>query len=191
MNQIVFFLEEPSAKEMLKGFLPKLFPDFSNYRFIVFDGKQDLEKRMLNKMRGYLVPRAKFVVLCDQDKGDCRVLKQRLLRKCIEAGQPSALVRIACFELESWYLADLAAVERGLQTSGLLRYQQDRHYASPDSYNNPDERLEGIAKYHKVDGSRVIGPFLDPDNNRSHSFAIFVSGIRRLMENCRHENTHP
>jgi adenine-specific DNA-methyltransferase len=34
--------------------------------------------------------------------------------------------------------------------------------------------------YQKVGGSRSIGPHLDPVNNRSHSFGVFVAGIRKL-----------
>lgn len=43
MKHLVFLLEEPSAKEMLNGLLPRLLPGLS-YRCIVFEGKQDLEK---------------------------------------------------------------------------------------------------------------------------------------------------
>ena len=41
MNTLVFLLEEPSAKEMLKGILPRLLPEHIQPQFIVFEGKQD------------------------------------------------------------------------------------------------------------------------------------------------------
>lgn len=37
--------------------------------------------------------------------------------------------------------------------------------------------------YQKIGGSRAIGPYLDPDNTRSDSFRVFVSGIRLLCSN--------
>ena len=46
MNQLVFFLEEPSAREMLKNFLPQILPNNVTVRYVVFEGKQDLERQL-------------------------------------------------------------------------------------------------------------------------------------------------
>ncbi len=46
MMTLVFMLEEPSAKEMLKGLLPKVLPESVSVRYQVFEGKQDLQKRV-------------------------------------------------------------------------------------------------------------------------------------------------
>ncbi len=46
MKSLVFFLEEPSARAMLEGLLPRLLPDGWLVRYIVFEGKQDLEKQL-------------------------------------------------------------------------------------------------------------------------------------------------
>jgi hypothetical protein len=59
------------------------------------------------------LPDSFFVVLRDQDSGDCLEIKERLMALCGRAGKEDALVRIACRELESFYLGDLKAVERG------------------------------------------------------------------------------
>ncbi len=178
---VVFFLEEPSAEAMLEGFLFKVLPKNWSYRCVVFEGKQDLESHLVRRLRGYCVPGAKFVILRDKDVGDCKVIKKRLIQKCKEAGRQDVLVRIACHELESWYLADLSAVQRGLGLSNLLQYSNQRKFVSPDQYPHPAERLQRIApSYQKVGGSRSIGPYLDPNNTRSHSFSVFVSGLRRL-----------
>jgi len=165
MSEIVFFLEEDSAKAMLEGLLPKIFPDDLVRRFIVFEGKQDLEKQMVRRMKGYRAPKVRFVVLRDQDAGDCKQVKKGLAAKCVEAGKPDALVRIACHELESWYLADLAAVERGLEVSNLARLQEKNPYRAPDALPCPSKHLARIAPtYRKISGSRAIGPYLDPKN---------------------------
>jgi len=47
MTQLVFFLEEPSAKAMLEGLLPRLLPESVYCRYVVFEVKQDLEKQMV------------------------------------------------------------------------------------------------------------------------------------------------
>ena len=183
MSEIVFLLEEQSTAVLLEGFLPKLHSGEVTHRFIVFEGKQDLEKQMVRRIRGYRVRNAKFVVLRDQDAGDCKMVKRQLVKKCAEAGQSGALVRVACHELESWYLADLRAVENALNLRNLARHQNKRQYRSPDSYHNPLQTLRRIAPgYQKVGGSRSIGPHLDPACTRSRSFSAFVSGIRRLLE---------
>ena len=180
MSELVFLLEEPSAEAMLAGLLPKIIPDFIHYRCIVFEGKQDLERQMVRRMRGYRVPGARFVVLRDQDTGDCLPVKARLVAKCAEARKPDAVVRIACHELESWYLADLAAVEAGLEVSGLARQQGRNPYRTPDALPSPARKLTEIAPtYQKVGGSRAIGPHLDPQNTRSKSFHHFVRAVQK------------
>lgn len=184
MKELVFFLEEPSAEATLQGLLPRILPEGVIWRAIVFEGKQDLEKRLVKKLRGYLNPDARFVILRDKDAADCKAIKKQLTEKCIEAGKPEVLIRIACHELESWYLADLAAVERGLKISGLASRQGKSLFRTPDATVNPSYELERIVPfYQKLGGSRAIGPYLDPDNTRSNSFRVFVSGIRLLCSN--------
>lgn len=183
MSEIVFFLEEPSAEAMLHGLLPRILPEGVHYRCIVFEGKQDLEAQLARRMRGYRVPQARFVVLRDQDAEECQKVKSRLVALCRNTGHQKYLVRIACRELESWYLADLKAVQTGLQTSGVAKLQDKRLYRTPDSIASPARELGRIAPtYQKVGGSRAIGPHLNPDNCRSVSFAHFVKGIRQLAK---------
>ena len=52
MKTIVFFLEEPSAREMLAGILPRILPDDRQIRYVIFQGKQDLEKNLKTKQQG-------------------------------------------------------------------------------------------------------------------------------------------
>jgi hypothetical protein len=182
MSEVVFFLEELSARAMLEGFLPKIIPDTIRCRFIVFEGKQDLEKQLFKRIRGYRVPKARFVVLRDKDSEDCVQVKERLVAICAEGSHPGSLVRVACHELESWYLGDLAAVEAGLNVTGLVRHQEKSPYDNPDSFASPAQKLKSIVPgYQKVGGSRAIGPHLDPATNRSHSFKVFVAGIQKLV----------
>lgn len=41
MTVLVFLLEEPSAKIMLEGVLPRVLPPEVDVHYIVFEGKQD------------------------------------------------------------------------------------------------------------------------------------------------------
>ena len=68
MNELVFCLEEESAKAMLEGLLPRLLPNSKFiFRYIPFEGKQDLEKNLERKLRSYQNQAAQFVVIRDQD----------------------------------------------------------------------------------------------------------------------------
>ena len=109
-------------------------------------------------------------------------IKSKLVDLCIQAGKPGALVRIACRELESFYLADLLAVELGLGISGLAKLQLGKKFRSPDYLGAPSRELTTLTrgKYQKVGGSRSIGKHMQLNNERSDSFRNLISGIRRL-----------
>jgi hypothetical protein len=183
MTTLVFCLEEPSAREMLKGVLSRLLPEGISVEYIVFEGKQDMHKQLVRRLRYWQQPDSHFVVMRDQDNGDCRVIRQKLLELCIEAGRADALVRVACHELESFYLGDLAAVEEGLALDGLARQQEKRKFRNPDRLANAAEELTRLTRQHyqKVDGSRRIGSRLRLDGrNTSHSFNVLAEGIKRI-----------
>lgn len=184
MRELVFFLEESSAAAVLEGLLPKLIPDDVQPRYITFEGKQDLEGQLVKRLRGYRNPNALFVVMRDQDaQPNCKLIKRRLARLCQQATQRAVLIRIACRELESFYLADLQAVEQGLGLSGIAKQQHTRKFCDPDRLVSPKEELKRLThqRYQPVEGSREIGRCLDPDNVRSRSFRNLVRGICTLI----------
>jgi len=184
MKELVFLLEEESAKAMLESLLPRILNPEIKPRLIPFEGKQDLEKQMTKRMRGYVNPQARFIVLRDQDSApDCTQVKARLVERCHQAGQAAkSLVRIACKELETFYLADLNAVEQGLELKKLATQQGSAKFRDPDRLGSPSKELTALTKgaYQKVSGSRAIGKHLDPANSRSSSFKNLVAGIRRM-----------
>jgi len=183
MTTLVFLLEEPSARAMLEGILPRLLPDEVIPKFLVFEGKQDLDKRLGLRVRGWRAPDTFFVVIRDKDSGNCRTIKEGLCNKLASAGRPDSLVRIACHELESFYLGDLAAVEAGLNCQGVSRLQEQSKYRRPDLLPNPAEEMARISDYQKVAGSRAIAAHLKLDgSNRSHSFNVLVEGLRRFVD---------
>ncbi len=184
MKELVFLLEEDSAKAMLESLLPRILNPEIQARLIPFEGKQDLEKQMAKRMRGYVNPQARFIVLRDQDTApDCQQVKARLFKLCQNSGQAAkSMVRIACRELETMYLADLNAVEQGLALKKLAILQGSAKFRDPDRLGSPSKELKALTKgaYQKISGSRAIGGHLDPDNTRSSSFKNLVAGIRRL-----------
>lgn len=183
MRELVFLLEEESAKVMIEGILPKLLTPGITPRYIVFEGKQDLEKSMLRKLRGYINPDATFIILRDQDSADCKVVKERLKQKCLEAKKTHAIVRIACRQLESWYLADLNAVEKAFSKSNLSSRQNERKFRHPDRLGSPSKELKSLVhEYQKINGSRMIAPYLKIDNTRSRSFYHFINSIKNSIQ---------
>ncbi len=178
---LVFLLEEPSAREALKGLLPKIIPKEVEVRFLVYEGKQDLEKRMARQMRAWQLPNSRFVVMRDQDSGDCREIKRKLLEQCRAAGREDALVRIACRELEAWFIGDWEAVGMAFDRPKLKGLQAKKTYREPDRIGSPvGELRKQIPTYQKVDGAKRISSYLDLERNRSPSFCAFVEGVRRL-----------
>ncbi len=178
---LVFFLEERSAKEMLKGLLPRVLTPSVDVTYIVFEGKHDMEKNIVRRLRRWNRDSI-FVVLRDQDHDDCRVVKSRLRKKCDDAGRPECIVRIACRELESWYFGDLDAVEKGLGLSNLVKHEKKRKYRNPDDIAAPAKELSRLTddRYQKLLGSRAIGRELSLRDNRSRSFTVFLDTLRRL-----------
>lgn len=191
MRELVFLLEEPSAKAMLESLLPRMLKEDTRFRCIPFEGKQDLEKQLTRRIRGYQNERARFIVLRDQDSHpDCTAVKQALLDLCEQSGKCArCLVRIACRELETFYLADLQAVERALEIDGLTRHQNSRKFRSPDGLGSPSRELKTLTRnrYEKVAGSRAIGKHLQLDNARSASFRNLIAAIRRCEDELLRE----
>ena len=157
---------------MLEGILPQILPGGIGYRCVVFEGKQDLEKRLPKRLRGWQhIEETKFIVLRDQDSADCRLIKQRLIEICREAGRPETLVRIACRELESFYLGDLAAVGQAFDKANLGKQQKGKKFRNPDMLSNPVQELQKLVPdYQKLSGSRKIASQMKIDANRSESF---------------------
>jgi hypothetical protein len=91
------------------------------------------------------------------------------------------MVRIACHELESWYLADLNAVASAYKRPELSRLAGQARYRDPDTIMSPSQELKRIIpEYQKVDGSRRLGALLDPENGKSKSFAHLISAVRKI-----------
>jgi len=180
MNRIVFLLEEPSLKEFLDSYLPRLLPDL-DFLCVKHEGKQDLEKSIPRKLRGW--PGVQFVVVRDNDGADCRNLRARLLELCAQGNRPDTLVRIACQELESWYLGAPEALAQAYAKPAIADIGHKAKFRDPDAIGNPSRELSLlIPEYRKIDGARRIGKVMPTSAtaNRSRSFQVFIEGVCRI-----------
>ncbi len=180
---LVCLLEEPSAEEMLKAILPKVLDEKINVKYIVFKGKQDLENNVIRKIKNWQTPDSCFLIMRDKDSGDCIRIKNDIKEKVKQTGKSDCTcIRIACHELESFYLGDLKAVCSGLGVA-IKAGQESRKYRQPDTLANAAEELIKITgkKYSKLRGSRSIAPYLKLDgSNKSHSFNVLLDGVKIL-----------
>lgn len=184
MSRIVFLLEEPSMKVLLEGLLPRLFP---NLRFLCVphEGKQDLEKSIPRKLRAWREPGVRFVVIRDNDGADCLELKKKLVALCEMGGRKDALVRIACQELEAWYLGAPDALAVAFGREELRRMTNEARFRDPDAVAQPALAIsERAPEFQKISAARSLSRVLTREN-RSRSFQALMTGIDRQCEAIR------
>ncbi|WP_022849836.1 DUF4276 family protein [Limisalsivibrio acetivorans] len=185
MKTLACFVEEQSAEEMLSCIIKKLFTEKVDPKIIVFEGKGDFDKNIEGKLKNWKKPDTLFLLFRDKDHDDCVELKSKYLQYLEKYNLDScSIVRIACRELESFYLGDLEAVEKGLSINGLSKLQAKSSYRNPDIIEKPSVILKRITNqsYQKIQGSREISRFLKLDgSNRSKSFNVLIEGLDRLI----------
>jgi hypothetical protein len=180
-EHLVFFVEGLSERDFLEGFLPKIMPPHITAHFQVFQGKQDLEKQLVRRMKYWLLPNTGFVVMRDQDSGDCEVIKTKLRSLCEAAGRADATVRIACRELETYFVGDWPAIAAAFDKPTVAALGNKAKYRNPDLLGSPSAEIKRhIAGFQKREGARRIAPHLDPAKNQSRSFRVLVQAIERL-----------
>lgn len=179
-GRIVFLLEERSMKVLLQGLLPRLFPDLS-FLCVEHEGKQDLEKSVPRKLRAWREPGVRFLVLRDNDGADCRQVKEGLHDLCARGGRSDAIVRIACQELEAWYLGEPDALAEAFRRDAVRRISQRARFRDPDSVVNPAGAVRDlIPGFQKVSGARRMAEVLGRGGNRSASFRCLMRAVERL-----------
>lgn len=174
-------------KALLDGLLPRLFPDLP-FLCVPHEGKQDLEQSVPRKLRAWREPGVRFVVLRDNDGGDCTALKERLQGLCSGGGRNDTLVRIACQELEAWYLGDPDALSEAFHQENLRGIGNRARFRDPDAVTRPSDELERLAPaFQKVSGARMMAQHLSRERNRSRSFQVTFDGIARVVSQMHQE----
>lgn len=180
MVRLVFLLEEQSMKELLDRMLPRIFPDL-RFLCIPHEGKTDLESSIQRKLRAWHVPKDRFIIVRDNDGGDCIALKQRLRDLCKGTGHEDATIRIVCQELEAWYLGQPDAMANAFGMEELRNIRNAPRFRDPDTRPKPSKDVDKLCKgFRKIDGARKMGEYLTREGNHSHSFRVFLDGVERM-----------
>jgi len=165
---LVVLVEEPSMKAALEILFPKI--GVHSFIIIAHEGVTDLERSLPRKLRGWRDPNARFLIIRDNDNGDCIARKDKLLSIVKNAGKTDrVLVRIVCQELEAWFIGDIEA----LRDSGVLTAKKTPASLTkdPDTIPHPAELLAKLKDgYQKIAGAREIATHMNPGDNRSDSF---------------------
>lgn len=180
MSRIVFLLEERSMKVLLDGLLPRLFPDLP-FLCVPHEGKRDLELSIPRKLRAWREPGVRFAVIHDNDGGDCIQLKTALTQLCNEGRRDDTLVRIACQEMEAWYLGDPLAMATAFNMPALRNLGRRAKFRDPDLVVRPATEIERlIPEFQKVSGARRMAEHLSQDGNHSKSYRALLHGIEAI-----------
>ena len=198
-----FFLEEPSAEAALEVVVPRVVGPAVTFQFHPHQGKQDLLAVLPNRLRAYaswLPADWRIVVLIDEDRQDCHILKAQLediaqaahlVTKSVAAvGQSfQVLNRIAIEELEAWFFGDVEALRQAYPRLPRSLGRRAR-YRDPDGiHGGTCEALERVlqeAGYYrgglsKIAAARDIARHMDPTRNASRSFQVFRAGLLRTI----------
>ncbi len=196
VQHLEILVEERSIKEFLYVLLPRLLPD-RTFEIYSFEGKHDLLRRLLPRLRDYqhwLPSDWRLVVMVDQNGEDCRKLKKKLEQTVAESGlvsrtqageRPWQVVnRIVIEELEAWYFGDWEAVRKAYPKVSDSVPKRAR-YRDPDGIKGTWEALEQILQRNgyfktglrKTEVARNVAAHFDPARNRSHSFKVFLDAI--------------
>ena len=199
---IEFFLEEPSAEEVLKAILPKILSNNVTFNFLVFEGKDNLLSNLSVRLKGYrwIPDDWRIMVLIDEDRRDCHELKAYLESAAHDAGfvtKSSAtpnedfqvVNRLAIEELEAWFFGDIEALHAAYSRVSInLQYQA--RYRDPDAIRGGTyEALERLLiernyyndKLPKTEVAQNIAHYMEPIQNRSKSFQVFLEGLKACV----------
>jgi hypothetical protein len=187
-----FLLEGESDEIVLGALLPKILPAEITYAFHVFRSKQNLLKKLPERLRGYrswLPLNWKIAILRDSDSEDCKKLKEHIKEIIVRENfsifsntkltqEGIIIIRLAIQEMEAWFFGDAEALRQAYPRLPET-LDKKKKYRHPDAIPTPWQELERVlqkAGYHpggKIEVARKIAPLLEPSRNRSRSFQLF------------------
>ena len=194
-------VEEPSMAKALEVLLPKMLRMGITFEVKQFQCKDELLKRLPERLRGYadwLPETTVIVVVVDRDDEDCKLLKQRLESMATAAGLSTkstlpdgrfrVVNRIAIEELESWFFGDWEAVRAAYP-------KLDENTIRKEPFRDPDaikggtwEALERVLQskgyfkqgLRKMELARTVALQMEPARNRSASFMCLRDVLQQL-----------
>jgi len=203
---IVFLVEELSAEAALLNLVPKILGASASFEIHPYQCKNDLLSKLPQVMRSYakwLREDWRIVVLVDEDRGNCKSLKDRLENAAKDAGLITRTIsdktsscsrfqvmnRIAVEELEAWFFGDVSAINQAYP-------KVPRALGSRSKYHDPDsikggtwESLERELKksgyfkggLRKIEAAKTISAFMEPERKNSKSFRVFRDGLLEMV----------
>jgi len=202
-THLEFLVEESSLKESLNQLLPKILPQEISFAIHSYRGKDDLLNKLPSRLQGYkawMPSHYKIIVLIDEDRQDCKALKQKLedialnsglttKSKANSIGPYQVINRIVIEELEAWFFGDPIAIctaypKVPASIGGKSKYRiPDR--ISGGTWEALERELQQ-AGYHagglsKNEASRKISEYMEPSRNSSASFQVFYRTLQHLI----------
>lgn len=180
MPLLVFLIEEPSMRTFLEGARERLpIPSNTQIVYRVAGGYHSMRQLVATNLRKTWPPGTRFVVLCDKDKADCIDRKGDLASAIPHHRRNEVLIRIVCYELESWYFGDPDTLSALYPRFRQVRSQA--RFRSPDSLQQPSMQIMELTGHRKRQLAERLGPLLQLETNRSRSLQVFLSGLQRLL----------
>lgn len=179
---LVILTEEESMGVVLRQMLPRMGLREGSFQIVTFDGVQDLERSLVRRVSAWRDPNARFLVIRDNDGGDCQQRKLKLLKLIEQTNRLGhAKVRIVTQQLEAWFLGDSSA----LISAGLIGRAKipSAVRGDPGRHRVPADVLRRLKKgYGKVTGARLVAPHLslEPGVNTASCFHTTLKAIRSL-----------
>ena len=198
-----FLVEELSTESALANLVPNILEANHTFAIHPFQGKADLLSNLLSRLRAYRswIPKDwRIVVLIDEDRADCKALKGKLEKAAKQAGLVTrtskkgqspfqVLNRLAIEELEAWFFGDVLALKAAYPRVPATLGKKAK-YRDPDSivggtWEALDRELRKAGYYPtgmpKIEVSRNVSLHMDAARNQSHSFQVFVDGLKACI----------
>lgn len=192
MTRLLLIVEGNAEADFLRAFLPQVGISPRQFQVVPHDGKPGVIANFHRLVNRWDEPETRFIVLLDQDSRDCRELKRIILDSAREKCPAKAgrlMVRVACRELEAWYLGDAAALREAYPDAKDSAWEKIEKRRDPDNARKakPSELLRRLPNFVKRDAARRVGEIMgrkwaeSANGNRSTSFRCFVAGVMKML----------
>jgi len=187
-THVEFLLEETSMENLLSIILPQILPEGYELNVNCFlrphQGKSDLKKSVPNKIKAFskFFKPSKIIIIQDQDSNDCVLLKSKLIELCETNGTCPILIRIACRELENWYLGDMNAIEKVYPKFKPKSHKYRAKFRNVDNCFGSNELERIVEGFQKGYASKNIPNYMNLNKNKSHSFNQLISGVKIFLD---------
>lgn len=102
------------------------------------------------------------------------------------------MVRIACQELEAWYLGEPDALADAYGIDNLRGIGSRARFRNPDTVVRPSTAVRQLVpRFQKTDVARRLAQHLSLQRNRSPSFQALIQGIQNLSQDMPQHQTPP